>query len=126
MYLGPGHVFESPGGSILKVMPILNYNHGIGIGGIARYMNASNWTQASYGTADSTFMIRGKQKLDDHVYLQYVMNDYSREWFLGRRRAKYGAALVYENGYSKKDFLLKGQTSSFAHRFDFGFYQDID
>lgn len=54
------------------------------------------------------------------------MNDYSREWFLGRRRAKYGAALVYENGYSKKDFLLKGQTSSFAHRFDFGFYQDID
>lgn len=126
MYLGPGHVFEIPGGSILKVMPILNYNHGIGIGGIARYMNASNWTQASYGTADSTFMIRGKQKLDDHVYLQYVMNDYSREWFLGRRRAKYGAALVYENGYSKKDFLLKGQTSSFAHRFDFGFYQDID
>jgi len=126
MYLGPSHVFEIPGGSILKVMPILNYKSGFGIGGIARYSSASNWTQASYGTAASKFMIRGKQKLDDHLYLQYVMNDYMREWFLGRRRAKYGAALVYENGYSQKDFLLKGRSSSFAHRFDFGYYQDID
>ena len=74
MYLGPGHVFEIPGGSVLKVMPILNYNHGFGIGGIARYSSASNWTQAAYGTADSKFLIRGKQKLDDHLYLQYVMN----------------------------------------------------
>ena len=126
MYIGPGHVFEIPGGSILKVMPILNYNHGFGIGGIARYSSASNWTQAAYGTADSKFLIRGRQKLDDHLYLQYVMNDFSREWFLGRRRPKYGASIVYENGYAKEDFLLKGQTSSFAHQFDFGYFQDID
>ena len=126
MYLGPGHVFEIPGGSVLKVMPILNYNHGFGIGGIARYSSASNWTQAAYGTADSKFLIRGRQKLDDHLSLQYVMNDYSREWFLGRRRAKYGASIVYENGYSKEGFLLKGQQSSFAHQFDFGYFQDID
>ncbi len=126
MYLGPGHVFEIPGGSVLKVMPILNYNHGFGIGGIARYSSASNWTQAAYGTADSKFLIRGKQKLDDHLYLQYVMNDYSREWFLGRRRPKYGASIVYENGYAKEGFLLKNQMSSFAHQFDFGYFQDID
>ena len=126
MYLGPGHVFEIPGGSVLKVMPILNYNHGFGIGGIARYSSASNWTQAAYGTADSKFLIRGRQKLDDHLSLQYVMNDYSREWFLGRRRAKYGASIVYENGYAKEGFLLKNQMSSFAHQFDFGYFQDID
>lgn len=126
MYLGPGHVFEIPGGSVLKVMPILNYNHGFGIGGIARYSSASNWTQAAYGTADSKFLIRGRQKLDDHLYLQYVMNDYSREWFLGRRRPKYGASIVYENGYAKEGFLLKNQMSSFAHQFDFGYFQDID
>ena len=126
MYIGPGHVFEIPGGSVLKLMPILNYNHGFGIGGIARYSSASNWTQAAYGTADSKFLIRGKQKLDDHLYLQYVMNDYSREWFLGRRRAKYGASIVYENGWGKEGFLLKNQLSSFAHQFDFGFFQDID
>ena len=126
MYIGPGHVFEIPGGSVLKVMPILNYNHGFGIGGIARYSSASNWTQAAYGTADSKFLIRGRQKLDDHLSLQYVMNDYSREWFLGRRRAKYGASIVYENGYAKEGFLLKNQMSSFAHQFDFGYFQDID
>ncbi len=126
MYIGPGHVFEIPGGSILKVMPILNYNHGFGVGGIVRYSNASNWTQAAYGTADSKFLIRGTQKLDDHLSLQYVMNDYSREWFLGRRRAKYGASIVYENGYAKEGFLLKNQMSSFAHQFDFGYFQDID
>ena len=126
MYIGPGHVFEIPGGSILKVMPILNYNHGFGIGGIARYSSASNWTQAAYGTADSKFLIRGRQKLDDNLYLQYVMNDYSREWFLGRRRPKYGASIVYDNTYSKEGFLLKGQMSSFAHQFDFGFYQDYE
>ena len=126
MYIGPGHVFEIPGGSVLKVMPILNYNHGFGIGGIARYSSASNWTQAAYGTADSKFLIRGRQKLDDHLSLQYVMNDYSREWFLGRRRAKYGASIVYENGYAKDGFLLKNQMSSFAHQFDFGYFQDID
>ncbi len=126
MYAGPGVVFEIPGGSILKAMPVLNYNHGFGVGAVARYSSASNWTQFAYGTADSKILIRGKQDLDDHLYLQYVMNDYMREWFLGRRRAKYGASLVYQNGYSSKDFLLKGQVSKFTHRVDLGYYQDID
>ena len=126
MYVGPGFVFEVPGGSVLKAIPMLNYNHGFGIGGVARYSSASNWTQAAYGTADSKFLIRGKQKLDDRLYLQYAMNDYMREWWLGRRRPKYGASLVYENGYSSNDFLLKGKNSTFAHRIDLGYYQDIE
>lgn len=126
MYAGPGFVFEIPGGSILKAMPVLNYNHGFGIGGVARYSSASNWTQLAYGTADSKLLIRGRQRLDDHLSLQYVMNDYLHEWFLGRRRAKYGASLVYENSCGAKDFLIKGQRSSFSHRVDLGYYQDID
>ena len=126
MYAGPGFVFEIPGGSILKAMPVLNYNHGFGVGGVARYSSASNWTQVAYGTADSKILVRGRQRLDDHLSLQYVMNDYLHEWFLGRRRAKYGASLVYENGYSSNDFLIKGKRSSFSHRVDLGYYQDID
>ena len=126
MYVGPGFVFEVPGGSVLKAIPMLNYNHGFGIGGVARYSSASNWTQAAYGTADSKFLIRGKQDLDDHLYLQYAMNDYMREWWLGRRRPKYGASLVYDNTYGSKDFLLKGRTSTFRHRIDLGYYQDIE
>ena len=54
------------------------------------------------------------------------MNDYMNEWFLGRRRPKYGLDLVYERAYGSKDFLIKGHNSQFAHRLDFGYYHDID
>ena len=79
-----------------------------------------------YGTAASKFLVHGKQELDDHLYLQYGMNDYMNEWFLGRRRPKYGAALVYENSYSSDDFLIKGLTSSYSHRLEAGYFQDLD
>ena len=54
------------------------------------------------------------------------MNDYMQEWFLGRRRPKYGMGLVYQDGYSSNNFLLKGHSSTFAHRFDVGYYHDMD
>lgn len=126
MYIGPGFVFTSPHGAVLKAIPILNYNHGIGVGGIGRYQSATNRTQVAYGTAQSKFLVRGKQKLDDNLYVQYGMNDYMNEWFLGRRRPKYGLDLVYEKAYGSKDFLIKGHDSQFAHRLDFGYYHDID
>ncbi len=126
MYIGPGFVFELPKGSVLKAIPILNYNHGIGVGGIGRLSSATNRTQVAYGSAESLFLIRGKQKLDDNLFLQYGMNDYMNEWFLGRRRPKYGIDLVYEKGYADENFLLKGHLSRFAHRFDMGYFHDID
>ena len=126
MYIGPGFVFELPHGAVLKAIPMLNYKSGFGIGGIGRYQSATNRTQVAYGTAASKFLIRGKQRLDDNLYLQYGMNDYMNEWFLGRRRPKYGIDLVYEKGYASKDFLLKGKVSSFAHRLDLGYYHDIE
>ena len=126
MFIGPGFVFELPHGAVLKAVPFLNYYHRIGIGGLARYQSATNRTQVAYGTSQSKFLIRGKQRLDDNLYLQYGMNDYMNEWFLGRRRPKYGIDLVYEKAYSSKDFLLNGPTSSFAHRLVFGYYHDID
>ena len=126
MFIGPGWVFELPRGSVLKAMPILNYKSGFGVGGLVRFQNSTNFTQAAYGTAAGDFIIRGKQDLDDHLYLQYGMNDYMNEWFLGRRRPEYGISLVYNNGYSSDNFLLKGHASRFAHRFDAGYYQDID
>lgn len=126
MYIGPGFVLPLSYGAVLKAIPILNYNHGIGVGGIGRYQSATNKTQVAYGTAKSKFLIRGKQNLDDNLYLQYAMNDYMNEWFLGRRRPKYGLDLVYENSYSSKDFLIKNRTSTFSHRLDFGYYHDQD
>ena len=126
MFIGPGWVFELPRGSVLKAMPILNYKSGIGVGGLVRFQNSTNFTQAGYGTAKGDFIIRGKQDLDDNLYLQYGMNDYMNEWFLGRRRPEYGISLVYNKGYSSDNFLLKGHASRYAHRFDMGYYQDID
>lgn len=126
LYTGPGFVFELPKGSVLKAMPILNYDSGFGVGGMGRFQSGTNFTQVAYGTANSKFLVRGNQKLDDHLFLQYGVNDYMNEWFLGRRRPKYGVDLVYNNSYSQKGFLLKDKDSSFSHRFDVGYYQDID
>ena len=126
MYVGPGFVFELPKGSVFKAIPMLNYNKGFGVGAVGRFNSGTNTTQAAYGTAGSKFVVRGKQKLDDNLLLQYAVNDYIEEWFLGRRRPKYGVDLVYSNTYSSNNFLLKGRTSRFSHRADFGYFQDID
>lgn len=126
MYTGPGFVFELPKGSVLKAMPILNYKSGFGVGGYGRFSSGTNQTLAAYGTAGSKFIVYGKQKLDDNLYLQYGMNSYFDEWFLGRRRPKYGAELVYDKSYGSKSFLLKDKNSNFRHRVDVGYYQDLD
>ena len=54
------------------------------------------------------------------------MNAYMDEWFMGRRRPKYGTALVYDKAYSSRGFLLKDKASMYRHRFDAGYYQDLD
>ena len=48
------------------------------------------------------------------------------EWFMGRRRPKYGAALVYEKSYHSDNFLLKDKHSSFRHRVEGGYFHDLD
>ena len=126
MYVGPGFVFELPKGSVLKAIPMLNINHGIGVGAVGRFSSGTNITQAGYGTAESKILIRGRQKLDDNLMLQYAMNDYLDDWWLGRRRPKYGIDLVYAKNYSSDNFLLKGHKSAYTHQFDFGYFHDID
>ena len=124
-YIGPGFVFELPKGSVLKAIPVLQYDHRIGVGAIGRFNSGTNQTQAGYGTAGSKILVRGFQKLDDNLNLEYAMNDYMDEWFLGRRRPKYGLALRYDKTYSSKGFLIKNRESTFRHRADFGYYHDM-
>ena len=126
LYTGPGWVFELPKGSVLKAIPFLNYKSGIGVGGMGRFSSGTNQTTVAYGTAASKFFVLGKQKLDDNLFLQYGMNSYMDEWFLGRRRPKYGVSLVYKNSYSANGFLLPGKDSSFSHRIEGGFFHDLD
>ncbi len=125
-FIGPGFVFELPKGSVLKAIPMLNYKDKIGVGAIARFSSGTNQTQAAYATSKDKVLVHGKQELDDNLYLQYGVNDYMQEWFLGRRRPKYGVDLVYQKAYTSNDFLLKGHQSAYTHRFDAGYYHDID
>lgn len=126
VYTGPGWVFELPKGSVLKAMPILNYKSGFGIGALGRFSSGTNQTFGGYGTAASKFMVYGQQKLDDDLFLHYGVNSYMDEWFLGRRRPKYGVGLVYNKSYSSNNFLLKDRPSAFAHRLEAGYFQNLD
>ena len=126
LYTGPGWVFELPKGSVLKAMPIFNYKSGAGIGGLARFSSGTNNTIAGYGTAASKFIVYGKQELDDNLFLQYGVNSYLDEWFLGRRRPKYGVSLAYNKNYETDNFLVKNKRATFGHRLDVGYYQDME
>lgn len=126
MFIGPGFVFELPKGSVFKAIPMLNYRGGIGVGAIGRFNSGTNQTEIAYGTAGSKILAHGYQKLDDHLFLQYGMNEYMDDWWLGRRRPKYGASIAYKNSYSSDNFLLKGHNSYYQHMLDFGFYHDME
>ena len=125
-YTGPGWVFELPKGSVFKAMPIFNYKSGAGFGALGRFSSGTNTTVAAYGSAEDKVIVYGRQELDDKLFMQYGMNAYMDEWFLGRRRPKYGVSLIYMDKYSSQDFLLKNKTSMFSHRIEAGYFQDLD
>lgn len=126
LFTGPGWVFELPKGSVLKAIPFFNYKSGAGIGGMLRFNSGTNQTTAAYGTAASKFFVYGLQRLDDNLYMQYSVNSFMDEWFMGRRRPKYGVSLIYDKGYSSDNFLIKDHTSTIQHRLEAGYFQDLD
>lgn len=126
MYLGPGAVLETPFGSTLKLMPTINYKNKFGFGGLARFTSATNNTEFAYNTAANMFILRGVQRLDDHLFLQYGKNSYMDDWFLGKYWLGYGGDLVYEKGYTHNDFLYKNANASFRHRISAGIFHEND
>ena len=127
MFIGPGFVFGGPGGSVMKAIPFLNYQHGdFGFGGALKYLNTYNHTELGYGSAADIFFLKGRQRLDDNLYLQYAANSFMDEWFMGARMPKYMAEVFYDKGYQKQDFLAKGKTLTFRHRAGFGLMEDND
>lgn len=132
LYAGPGFVFDTPKGSTLKVVPILNYqgngdtgDSSFGWGGIAKFKNATNKTDFAYGTANKVFLMRGLQKLDDNLYFQYAANSYMDDWFMGFRLPKFMTEIVYqETADPIKNFLGKGKDMLFTQRVTGGYMQD--
>lgn len=127
MFIGPGFVFGGPGGSVMKVIPFLNYQHGdFGFGGALKYKNTFNTTELGYGSAADVFFLRGRQRLDDNLFIQYSANSFMDEWFMGARMPKYMAEIYYDKRYQKRDFLMEGKTLQFRHRVGFGLMEDND
>ena len=126
MYAGPGIVFGGPFGSVVKVIPFVNYKDGFGIGGMLKYVNTNNRTELGYGSANDIFFLRGKQKFDDNLYLHYGANAFTDEWFMGSRMAKYMAEVYYDKSHLNKNFLAKDLDLTFRHRIGFGLMQDDD
>lgn len=128
MYAGPGFVFDTPMGTNLKIVPLLNYGTGsdskLGFGGIARLASATNKVEAAYGTANKMFLLRGKQRLDDNMYIQYGHNAFLDDWFMGYRMPRLMGEVVYENDYLHENFLAKDKNMIFSHRLAGAYVQD--
>lgn len=127
-YIGPGFVFDTPKGTTLKVVPILNYqgntdDSSFGYGAIAKFKSANNFTDFAYGTSNKTFLMRGKQKLDDNLYFQYGANTYMDDSFMGYRMPKLLGELIYEDINSLKDFVGKDKDMSFTTRLSVAYAQ---
>ena len=128
MFLGPGFVFDTPlqNGSTLKVLPILNSKSGLGFGGLLKYRSATNYTDFGYGSSADVFILKGKQYLDDKLYMQYGANSYMDEWFFGPRMPKYIAELIYNDRGVIPSTIGEGLNLNFRHRFGFGYMQNND
>lgn len=124
MYIGPGIVFGGPNGSIIKAIPLVNYHNKFGFGGALKFKSAFNDTQIMYGSAENAWIIRGRQELDEHLYLQYGSNAYLDDWFMGARMAKYNVELIYHKPTTIRNFLYKNADMTFTQRASLGYAQD--
>lgn len=125
MYIGPGFVFEVPRAGTLKFIPFLNYKSGsLGVGGALRYNSSHNTTELAYGSASDLWVLKGHQQLDDKLSLEYGMNYFQDQWFLGARMPKYALELSYRDKYLIPDSVKKGLNMTYEHRGSFGYYHN--
>ena len=126
MFFGPGFVFDVPTGASMKFIPFVNYKKKWGIGAALKYRSGTNYTEAYYGTSNKTFILRGRQNLDDRLYLQYGVNSYLDDWFLGSGMAKYRVEAVYHDSVLVPNTLGLGRNARYRHRFSAGYVQDAN
>ncbi len=126
MFAGPGFVFDVPNGAIVKAIPFLNYKDKIGVGGALKYRSATNYTDFMYGSSNDTFVLKGKQYLDDKLYMQYGANSYMDEWFFGRRMPKYSVELIYDDRTKIPSTIKEGYDLNFRYRASIGYMQNND
>lgn len=121
-YIGPGFAFEGPFGGALKLTPLFNVYEGqVGFGGLVRYRNDYNVTEYAMSSVDEAEpILKGVHKFNDKLSLQYGMNGYMDEWFLGNRVSGKMAELIFREKYDVEDIGIR-----FQHRLSAGIAQDF-
>ena len=119
-FVSPGWVFKAPFGSTLKVGPAATYDDGdFGVGALARFLNGSNRTDFGWSTANDEFVVRGRQRFTDNLSLQYGINSYMNNGFMGGRMPDYGFQFDYRKNYQIEDLGI-----NFTNRFMAGLMED--
>lgn len=125
MFIGPGVVLEVPRAGTLKFIPFINYRKSkVGFGGSLRYHSAHNLTELSYGSVSDIWVMKGHQQLDDKLSLEYGMNYFMDQWFLGGMMPKYALELLYKDSYRVKNTIRDGLDLTYQHRAQFGYYHN--
>lgn len=119
-YISPGYVFQTPNASTLKLGPALTYNEEFGIGAMGRFMTDKNITAFGWATSKDKIVVRGRQELTDNLKIEYGMNTYMRNFFMGGRMPEYGVQLVHDKSHHIRDLDV-----NFRNRFSGGFYKDF-
>lgn len=118
-FISPGIVFQTPNASTLKLGPALTFDHEIGFGAIGRFQTDKNHTDFGYATSKDKIVVRGEQEITDNLMLQYGLNSYLSNWFLGSRMPEYGFQLIHHKAYDIEDLGV-----NFQNRFTGGFAKD--
>ena len=118
-YVAPSVVLPVPGGATFKIGPGLMLKDELGVGAIGRFMSETNRTAFGYGTAEDRFVMRGRQTLGDSMYIDYAINTYMNEWFMGGRMPQHGFQLVHKKIYNLDDIGVR-----FENRFTAGYAKD--
>ncbi|MFI3300709.1 MAG: hypothetical protein R3Y28_04735 [Candidatus Gastranaerophilales bacterium] len=127
IYGGPSYTFDTPNGAVMKLTPMLNYDDNkLGFGGGIKYHSGTNLTELMYGSAADVVVLRGKQDLDDNLALQYGINSFIDNWWMGSRKPEYGVELQYRDSTIVKDTVAEGLNLHFENRASFGYMKDGD
>ncbi len=119
-FVSPGWVFKAPFGSTLKVGPALTYGDSeIGVGALARFLNGNNRTDFGWASSNDKFVVRGRHRFTDNLSLQYGINSYMNNGFMGGRMPEYGFQFDHRKTYQLEDLDV-----TFTNRFMAGFMED--
>ena len=124
-YVGYGMLYKLPKGHTLKLMPVLTYKDGVGVGAIARYRNQHGLFEAGWNTSTENLIARGKFQLTDNLGFHFGRNAYLPEGFMGANRSGYAAQLQYIKSYAIKDLnatfsngIYAGVFSDYSNKID--------